>query len=136
VHPRPHLPRPVVDERERFLARRRREDEVAFGSSDDAVHARETRNLRRGTLGIEVEDNQGAIPEVRDVQAPIERVDGLIIETRRPPGKRHVRDMVERERAFRRGRSRGEQHDHEPECANHRVIKSRMGPLARQAGAP
>ena len=68
---------------------------------------------------------------------PIEVVDGLIIETRRPPGKRHVRDMVERERALRRGRSRGEQHECKAECAKHTGELNRgVGPLAREGGEP
>ena len=109
---------------------------MAFGSGHDTVHAREARNLQRDALSVKIEDHQGTIPEVRDVQAPIEIIDGLIIETRGRAGKRHVRDMVERERAFRGRQSRGEQREHEPQCANHPVIKSRMGPLARQAGGP
>src|SRR5207248_7975608 len=100
------------------------EDEMAFGSGDDTVHAREARNLRRDALSVEIEDHQGTVPEVRDVEAPIKVIDGLIIKTRRSAGKRHVRDMVERERAFRRERSRGEEHEHK---AKHHVVKSRGG---------
>jgi hypothetical protein len=58
-----------------------------------AMRARKVRNHPRDAVGVQIEDHERAVAKVRDVQAMIDRIDSLIIETRRAAGQRHVCDM-------------------------------------------
>jgi hypothetical protein len=59
-------------------------------------------------LPVEVEHDERAVTEVRDVQAPIHRVDRLVVEPRGGAGQGNVCNERERQRRRNRGRSPGD----------------------------
>jgi hypothetical protein len=108
-----HLPRPVVDECERPVASRGREDEVPLGSCDDPVHTRKACDLLDDALALEIERYERTVAEVGDVEASAGDVDGLVVEARRVAGKGDVGDRLEREGGCRGLRARSEKRERE-----------------------
>ena len=94
-----HLVGGRVDGRELVGACRSRVDTLPVGGDRDAVHVGELRHDRYDVKGVEVDHVEGRVAEVRDVELPPGRIDALVVEARRVPGKRYVDNACQRETA-------------------------------------
>src|SRR6266511_3147294 len=93
---------------ELVLPGRGHEDAPELRYGEHAMDLREIANGCRDRERVEIDDVEGGLAEVGDVEAPTGRIDALVVEASRSPGQRKVahprQRKVRRTRADRRRR--------------------------------